>query len=103
MTGEKNRIISEINDDIEDLILDGYSKSDKKVINRLNQIEKLSGLPNGNMMTANGRLSLSEAIFYPNGSEHGLIFLTNRFDGYLMGYWSHSPWGHTEDQENRRI
>ena len=54
-----------------DLILDGYSKSGRKVSNRLNQIEKLTGLPNGNMMTANGRLSLSQAIFYPNGSDHG--------------------------------
>lgn len=29
-----------------------------------------------------------------------IIYLTNVFkDGFLLGFWSHSPWGHLHDQE----
>lgn len=45
-------------------------------------------------------LDLNNSTFYTKEFEHSLIFLQARFDnGFFIGFWSHSPWGTTHDQE----
>lgn len=83
------------------------SKNIKLPMGTLNRMitsrkDKEKSLANQNLIIErdNNTLDLKELTFSECSGVHGLIFLTGRLaTGHFIGFWSHSPWSTTENQE----
>jgi hypothetical protein len=71
----------------------------RRVQNRESKVQQLQ--EQKTVFTGDGGiLNLEDATFGAYEFEHNLIFLQARFkNGFFLGFWSHSPWGTSHDQE----
>jgi len=95
---EIHDLVFDLNDEIDDLLSDGYSASSPIVKRRE---DKINSLNNQKLSFENGKkhINLKDMTFVSDELS-GIIFIQSRFNnGHFLGFWSHSPWGTCNDQE----